>query len=122
MPKGTEYKIEWSNTRNGYEVLHGPFCFDLAGDSGLHYWMETVQAFHFCSPTGHTLTLRKEKKQRGTGYWYAYKRVNGKVHKKYFGDRRKLDLQTLEALARHFLEPAAPPPPPPRTPTLKFSK
>jgi len=22
----------------------------------------------------HTLTLRKEKKQRGRGYWYAYKR------------------------------------------------
>ncbi len=131
MPKITEYRIEWSKVKNGYEVIHGPFSFDLIGNSGLHFWMEQLETFHFCSPTGHALTMRKEKKKRGGGYWYTYKRVNGKVKRKYFGDRRKIDLQTLETLARQFVEPApqaepeeeqtSPPPPPPRQPTLKFT-
>src|SRR5262249_11520552 len=106
----------------GYEVIHDPLRFDLAGNPGLHFWMERLEAFSFCSPTGHTLTLRKEKKQRGTAYWYAYKRVNGKVRKKYFGDLRKLDFPTLEALACSFVEPETEPPPPPRQPIFKFAK
>lgn len=121
MPKKAEYRIEWSEISSGYEVIHGPLHFDLMGDSGLHFWMERLSTFHFCSPTGYTLTVRKEQKKRGAGYWYVYKRVNGRVCKKYFGDIRKLDLQTLERLARSFVEPESEQPPPPRQPTLKFA-
>ena len=72
------------------------------------------------------MTLRREKKQRGTGYWYAYKRVDGKVQKKYLGDIRKLDLQGLEVLARSFVEEIKSEPKPakesPRQPTLRFAR
>jgi hypothetical protein len=83
-----------------------------------------IDTFHFCSPTGQSLTVRKERKQRGTAYWYAYKRVNGKVQKRYLGDTSKLDLATLEHLARHFLEPTpkAKPKKPPRHPTVVFTR
>jgi hypothetical protein len=128
VPKGTEYAIAWSDTLQGYEVIHTPFRFPLHDTTTLHHWLGMIDTFHFCSPTGHSLTVRKEKKQRGTAYWYAYKRVNGKVQKRYLGDTSKLDLATLEHLARHFVEPvpkAAPkqsPPQPPRQPALVFTR
>lgn len=73
------------------------------------------------------MTLRKERKQRGAGYWYAYKRINGKVCKKYLGTKEHIDLTLLETVARHFVEPQPEPKPqatqpPPRTPTLTFTK
>ena len=130
MPKKAEYEIVWSHQKSGYEVIHGPFSFDLIDTSSLHYWLEKSNTFHFCSSTGHTLTLRKEQKKRGDGYWYAYKRVDGKVQKKYLGDAAKLDFMVLENIARSFVEPVPPPQPPPveeqtpppRRPTLVFKK
>jgi hypothetical protein len=126
MPKGTEYTIVWSEQKQHYEVRHGALTFDLAGDIGLQGWLDFATTFHFCSPTGQTLTLRKERKQRGSGYWYAYKRVGGRVHKKYLGCAENITLRLLADLACTLAEPAAqqPPPvqPPPRVPTLKFEK
>jgi hypothetical protein len=77
MPKAAEYTITWSSDRQGYEILHAPFCFPLTSTDTLVHWLSMVNSVHFCARTGHTLTLRKERKQRGTGYWYAYKRVQG---------------------------------------------
>jgi hypothetical protein len=132
MPKKAEYQIVWSNTLQGYELLHSPFSYPLTAYSSLDVWLDHSTTFHFCSPTGQTFTLRREVKQRGGGYWYGYKRVNGRVEKKYIGEKNKVTLQVLEAVARHFSELASPtpppqeqtppPPPPPRTPTLKFEK
>jgi hypothetical protein len=130
MPKKAEYQIVWSQTKNAYMFLHGAFAFDLTTTGSLHYWLENIVTVHFCSATGHTLTLRRERKQRGDDYWYAYKHVNGKVQRKYLGALASIDLALLENIARAFVEPApsspphgeqeTPPPPPPRTPTLTF--
>jgi hypothetical protein len=129
MPKKAEYEIVWSQKKSRYEVLHGLLSFDLADTNSLHYWLERSNTFHFCSLTGHTLTLRMEQKKRGNGYWYAYKRVGGKVQKKYLGDVTKVDFALLENIARSFVEPVPPPQsppkqqtPPPRKPTLVFKK
>jgi LuxR family maltose regulon positive regulatory protein len=126
MPKSAEYRVEWSSTLDGYEIIHTPFSFSLTSASW-SAWLDMIETFHFCSPTCDTLTLRKEKKQRGSAYWYAYKRVDGKVQKKYLGDKSKLDLDMLETLAYQFarsepVRPQLPPPPPPPQPTLKFTK
>jgi hypothetical protein len=125
MPKKAEYQIVWSH-ESGYLLIHGALSFDLTTTSSLHYWLQQITTVHFCSSTGHTLTLRKEQKKRGGGYWYAYKRVGGKVQKKYLGDITRINLTLLENIARDFVEPAPPPhvkrdtPPPPRMPTLTF--
>lgn len=128
MPKEADYQIVWSTTRQEYEIIHTPFSFPLKDTATLQDWLARVNTFHFCSPTGHTLTVRKESKQRGGSYWYAYKRVNGRIQKKYLGAKSKITLTVLEEVARSVGEPLASPPPPtpkppPRQPTLpKFTR
>lgn len=126
MPRKAEYQIVWSKM-NGYELFHGPFSFFLAGADTVAYWLDRVETLHFCSSTGYSMTLRKERKQRGAGYWYAYKRINGKVCKKYLGTKEHISLTLLETVARHFIEPQPEPEPqatqpPPRKPTLTFTR
>jgi hypothetical protein len=126
MPKQAAYTIAWSNTLQGYEVIHAPFSFPLQDTATLQHWLGLIDTFHFCSSTGHSLTVRKEKKQRGTAYWYAYKRVSGTLHKRYLGETSRLDLETLASAARHFVEPAPKAAPkqqtPPRQATVLFTR
>jgi hypothetical protein len=130
VPKIAEYQIHWSDTRKGYEIVHTPFSFPLKDQDTLYYWLNMVDSFRFCARSGETMTLRKETKARGGGYWYAYKRVGSTVKKKYLGERTKITLALLETTARHFTDPAPQEPsqqpprqgPPPRKPTLKFEK
>jgi hypothetical protein len=124
MPKGTEYKITWNEAHQAYELDHTPFVFPLSDDS-LRSWLKMIDAFHFQAASGHSLTARKETKQRGTAYWYAYKRVDGKLRKKYLGEGAKLNLTRLEEIARSFVGIPEPEPtqsqPSSRKPTLKFT-
>jgi hypothetical protein len=123
MPKGTEYKITWSQAHQAYELEHTPFMFPLNDDS-LRSWLKLIDAFHLETQTGHNLTARKETKQRGSAYWVAYKRVDGKLQKKYLGEASKITLTQLEAVARSFVqapEPEPVKPPLPRIPALKFT-
>lgn len=124
MPKETEYRIAWSSELTGYEVNHGPFRFPLKDAATLHWWMGKVEAFHFCSCAGYTMTLRKEQKRRGSAYWYAYKRVEGTLYKQYVGKTDMVSLVILEAVARCFVEPepVKQQVAPPRKPTLTFTR
>lgn len=135
MPKLAEYQIVWSETLQSYEALHRPFAFPLSNQEALYYWLSMSDSFHFCSRTGESMTLRKEAKQRGSGYWYAYKRVGGVVKKKYIGDRNTITLALLETIARQLVDPTAYQEPPqephthqqhhaapPRQPRFKFLK
>lgn len=83
-----------------------------------------MEAFHFHAASGESFTARKERKQRGSTYWYAYKRVAGRLQKKYLGDGTNITLTLLTSIARAFV--ATPEPeqvqPPPRKPTLQFTK
>lgn len=121
MPKKAEYTIAWSNMLGGYELIHSPFSY-LLDTSSLMYWLDYANTFHVCSRVGNTFTLRKETKQRGGGYWYAYKRVRGRVEKKYIGEKSNVTLEKLEVLAQYFSDlgtsgtPSVPPPEPPPAP------
>jgi LuxR family maltose regulon positive regulatory protein len=45
------------------------------------------------------MTVRKERRQRGGGYWVAYRRVGGQLHKVYIGSSGGVTAQRLEAIA-----------------------
>lgn len=127
MPKGTEYQIIWNEPNQAYALTHTPFVFPLSDDA-LASWLKLIDAFHFQAASGHSLTARKETKQRGTAYWYAYKRVDGKLRKKYLGEASKITLTMLASVARSFVEapepePVEQPPPTPlRKPKLIFTR
>jgi|GEM_PF-3346828 len=130
MPKGADYKIIWSNTMQGYEVIHTPFHFPLHNEETLHSWLGMIDTFHFCSATNQTMTVRKETRKRGGEYyWYAYKRVGTEVKKRYLGKKSEITLLLLETVARQLVEPVEPSPVPSsqpqepvRKPTLVFTK
>jgi len=45
------------------------------------------------------LTVRKERRQRGSAYWVAYRRVEGHVRKIYLGRSEAVTAQRLQATA-----------------------
>ncbi len=50
-----------------------------------------------------TMTVRKERRQRGGTYWVAYRRCQGRVRKIYVGAGARLTQQELDRLAAQFL-------------------
>ena len=51
------------------------------------------------------ITVRKETRQRGGGYWSAYRRRNRKLHKCYIGTSDALTLSKLEVIANRLRDP-----------------
>jgi len=64
-------------------------------------WLENkkTRSFSFSGKYGH-FTARKENKQRGTEYWYAYRWLDGKTVKSYLGVSKKLTDHKLNEVAR----------------------
>ncbi len=65
-------------------------------------WLRTLGSFHFKGKLGH-FTGRSERKKHGDTYWYAYRKANRKLYKRYLGTTEKLTQACLEetALALH---------------------
>jgi hypothetical protein len=49
------------------------------------------------------MTVRKERRRRGTHYWVAYQRVGGRLCKIYLGRSVQVTQQQLETVAARFL-------------------
>ena len=60
--------------------------------------LENTRSFAFEGYQGH-FTARKENKQRGSEYWYAYRWLNGKTTKAYLGTSNKLTGDKLNEVA-----------------------
>jgi hypothetical protein len=63
-------------------------------------WLELrdTRSFAFEGVNGR-FTARKENKQRGSAYWYAYRWINGKTAKAYLGTSSKLTREKLNEVA-----------------------
>jgi LuxR family maltose regulon positive regulatory protein len=63
----------------------GKFTHTIAMDSNdFRVWLTRHESFRI--DLGRiTFTVRAERKKRGGFYWYAYKRVNGRLFKRYLG-------------------------------------
>ncbi len=65
-------------------------------------WLEDALTFYFQTPDGSgSFTARKER-QRNDYYWYGYKRIAGKLHKRYIGAREDVTAERLAELAQKF--------------------
>jgi len=78
-------------------------------------WLDQQLAFRFeqvyyvaglslAEPVYLSYTVRPERRQRGQGYWYAYKKYhNQRLPGTYLGQTASLTLANLDRLALHFL-------------------
>lgn len=69
-------------------------------------WLEQIASFSFHSRSGMYYTVRKQRVQRGGVYWYAYRRLHGRIVKRYLGRTTDLTFARLEQIA-HLLESAS---------------
>ena len=71
-------------------------------------WLDSVSSFRY-EPTGANkpYTVRQETK-KGGDYWYGYRKVAGKLHKKYIGKSSELSTAKLEEIAEALNTPQQP--------------
>lgn len=93
-------------------VVHGTVeieakVFELDSPKG-SAWLESTTSFRF-EPTGASkpYTVRKES-GKGGNYWYGYRKVAGKLHKKYIGKGSELNTAKLEEIAEALNTPSQP--------------
>jgi LuxR family transcriptional regulator, maltose regulon positive regulatory protein len=101
MPKAAQYRMIWHSERQTYELHEHPGGHLLTvtpGEQTWFAWLDTVPSFTFRGKLGQ-FTVRKESRQWGDRYWYAYRRVGPKLTKKYLGRTADLTLVRLEEVA-----------------------
>jgi len=77
---------------------------EVGSKQWLNWLMENL-SFHYESQSSDIgFTTRREK----SGYWYAYKKVSGKLHKRYLGISEDLTIERLEEVAAHITQPSQP--------------
>jgi LuxR family maltose regulon positive regulatory protein len=101
MPKIPPYTLAWSSTIQAYELYetHDREVLKITPDSPAWFaWLDQIPSFAFFGKTGH-YTARKEVKQRGDRYWYAYLATGKQLTKKYLGKTTDLTMVRLEQIA-----------------------
>jgi LuxR family transcriptional regulator, maltose regulon positive regulatory protein len=104
MPKLAHYTLAWTPFHHAYHLQQsqGNEALDIIPESPSWWgWVSQTSSFAFHGKHG-SYTARKECKQRGEGYWYAYARVGGKLTKSYLGSGRDLTLARLEQVAQEL--------------------
>lgn len=102
-------RLEWREQPYGYQIIRNGACTSLHGLSTeqvqgqLHKFLDSVDSFSFSSRMGYTGTFRKEKVQRGGEYWRVYKKIDGKLCKKYVGKPDGITLETIEAVTQQVV-------------------
>src|SRR5438105_1557636 len=102
MPKVAKHVLTWSPERNVYELrgLKGVNEQSYQGEDQQWFtWLSTLSSFSFQGQHGN-LTLRKEARTSGEGYWYAYRSQHQRTVKRYAGRTANLTIAHLEEIAR----------------------
>jgi LuxR family maltose regulon positive regulatory protein len=101
MPRRIPYRLQWSAPEQEYTIFHDerPLTprIELVGQNWIS-WLETISSFSFQSRSGGSCTVRKESVQRGGTYWYAYRRQQRRMVKRYLARSSDLTLARLEAV------------------------
>jgi LuxR family maltose regulon positive regulatory protein len=98
MAKPAPYTLRWSPSRQLYELVASENTTVLDLPAGSLAWLQEVPSFAFDGQRG-AYTARKETKQRGESYWYAYRKRGGKLIKAYLGKAADLTPARLEEVA-----------------------
>lgn len=99
MPRHIPYRLQWSSSTQEYTIFHnGKPVTPRIEPASQHWfaWLETISSFSFQSRSGEDCTVRKETVQRGGTYWYAYRRKQQRMVKRYLARSADLTLARLE--------------------------
>lgn len=102
MPKASQHTLVWSDELQAYELhTQGQSVQQLypEDDSAFSCWLETRTSFAFVGRSGR-LSVLKEARPRGTGYWYAYHKQSQHTRKRYLGRTDQLTLARFEQVAQ----------------------
>lgn len=73
--------------------------------------IESLDSFRYVPDSDNApFTARKEKGGGQADYWYGYRKVNGKLHKRYIGKACELKIERLERIAAQLNIPPEPRP------------
>ena len=103
MPRVPAYTLAWSSATAAYELYetrHRRMLPAVPGSPEWFAWLNQVSSFAFVGKSDH-YTARKEAKQRGDRYWYAYLTTGTQLTKKYVGKSADITLARLEHIAGH---------------------
>jgi LuxR family maltose regulon positive regulatory protein len=102
MPSPSPHAVIWSEEQQRYELrtLGQPaHCFRRGDASAWHSWLDAHTAFAFEGQAGGRLSVLREARSRGAGYWYAYRTQDRHTRKHYLGSTAKVTFDRLEAAA-----------------------
>lgn len=101
MPRRIPYQLQWSPLKQEYIVFcDGKQTEPVITPTNQHWldWLKTISSFSFQSRSGASCTVRKEAVQRGGTYWYAYRRRERQMVKRYLARTTDLTLERLETV------------------------
>ncbi|GHO50536.1 helix-turn-helix domain-containing protein [Ktedonospora formicarum] len=110
MPKLSPHVLAWSEAQQCYTLsTHGQleYSFARTDEQAWQSWLHKQTSFSFQTQAGH-VSIVKETRSRGTGYWYAYRSVGRHTIKRYLGRAVNVTLVHLQAVAQaltndHFI-------------------
>src|SRR3989440_11228685 len=118
MPKPLLHALIWSHEQKHYKLYsHGQpeQCFPPGDEPAFSRWLDGHTAFAFEGQAGR-ISVLKEARSRGTGYWYAYRTQNRHTRKRYLGPAANVTFARLEEAAKLLTSgPASAPPTPLQT-------
>ncbi len=115
MPKLSPHALIWSEEQQHYELrVHGQSeqHFRPEDEAAFSLWLSEHSAFAFVGRAGR-LSLLKEARSRGAGYWYAYSTLSTHAQharKRYLGHTARVTLARLEEAAQSLGHEASPTP------------
>src|SRR5579884_1249626 len=102
MPGPSPYALIWSEVQQHYELQtqgQPVQCFRRGDEPAWQSWLDEHTAFAFVGQAGR-LSLLKETRSRGAGYWYAYRTQDRHTRKHYLGPTGKMTFDRLEEAAK----------------------
>src|SRR5436305_7920055 len=104
VPKSSLYALLWSEEYQQYELhLRGQLHqrFPPGESEAFSRWLSQQTSFAFAGQAG-WLSVIKEARSAGAGYWYAYRTQDRHTHKRYLGPTAKVTFARLEEAAAGF--------------------
>jgi len=102
MPGPSPHALTWSEAQQQYELTMGgqpEHCFRRGDEPAWQNWLDEHTAFAFVGQAGR-ISVLKEARSRGAGYWYAYRTQARQTRKHYLGPTVKMTFDHLEEAAK----------------------